>query len=67
MLRKEQHTEELKWRANWNRLAGTFLELYPIASSDEKIEFFPGYYHLNCMLLQTARKQEGARYARDHP
>jgi hypothetical protein len=55
MLRRENRMDEYKWRANWMRILATFLEMYP-SPSEEKIDYFPGYYNLNCMLLQSNRK-----------
>jgi hypothetical protein len=54
ILRKEQRFEELKWRANWMRIVASFLEMYPL--TDEKQDFFPGFYNLNSMLIQISRK-----------
>ena len=32
---------------------------------EEKLDFFPGYYNLNCMLLLISRKQDFARLVRE--
>jgi len=49
LLRKEQRFEEIKWRANWNRIVSQFIEMHP--TNEERLELFAGYYNLNCMLL----------------
>jgi hypothetical protein len=54
ILRKEQRYEELKWRANWFRIIAQFIEMYPIP--DDKQDYFAGFYNLNSMLVQIARK-----------
>ena len=41
-----------------------FLEVHPTAKED-KLDFFPGFYNLNCMLLQNSRKQEMIHLLRD--
>ena len=59
-LKSFQRWEELKWRANWYNMAGTMLEIYfkkhniEIINKEEwhnyhSLDFFPGYYFLNCM------------------
>lgn len=63
-LRQAQKWEELKWRANQFNIAGTMLEIYyrkrdknalEIMNQKEwhsnvSLDYFPGYYFLNCML-----------------
>ena len=56
--------EELKWRANWLRIMGALFEQYPATSTEDKLDYFPGYYYLNGMLTQIARKEEFERLLR---
>lgn len=72
-LKPAQRWEELKWRANWYNLAGNMLELsfkkqnskfgLEIVNKEnwenyKSLDFFPGFYYMNCMLQLIARKQE---------
>jgi hypothetical protein len=44
------------------RIISQFIEMYPIP--DDKQDFFSGFYNLNSMLIQIARKQEFQRIVR---
>jgi len=63
-LKQISKWEELKWRANWFNIMGTMLEIYyrkkdkiglEIVNKEQwhncaSLDYFPGYYFLNCML-----------------
>lgn len=65
LLRKEQRFEELRWRGNQLRLMQQMLEIYQpqqqlAGEGLQQLDLFSGFYALNTMLVQIARKQEFA-------
>ena len=68
-VRAEQRPEEMKWRGCWFHMMGTLLERYYNQQgglymnqkqwhTQQSLDYFPGYYFLNSMLMLIARQQE---------
>ena len=44
---------------------GQLLEQYPVPITEDRQDYFPGYYYLNSMLQQISRKQDFGRVMKD--
>ena len=70
LLKGHQRLEEMKWRSCWFHTMGQLLERYYKKQgglqiyhkkswyTQHSLDYFPGYYFLNCMLQLIARQQE---------